>query len=93
MEVDYHQIRLYQFVSRKVKGDFRLGLGYQLDNYQNISEGSEIAESTDFETCQNGDYSDEFSSGIAFQALYDSRKNILNSIHGCYFEANYRINS
>ncbi|PWA10790.1 BamA/TamA family outer membrane protein [Flavobacterium laiguense] len=92
-EVDYHQIRLYQFVSRKVKGDFRLGVGFQLDNYQDISENSEIAEPTDFTIYQKGDYSDELSSGIAFQALYDSRKNILNPTQGYYFEANFRVNS
>jgi len=92
-EVYYQQIRFYQFVSRKIKGDFRLGLGFQLDNYKNISETSEIAEPTDFNLYQEGDYSNELSSGIAFQALYDSRKNILNPTQGYYFEADYRINS
>jgi outer membrane protein assembly factor BamA len=92
-EVDYQQIRFYQFVSRKIKGDFRLGLGFQLDNYQHISEDSEIDVPTDFTIYQKGDYSNELSSGIAFQALYDSRKNILNPTQGYYFEADYRVNS
>ena len=92
-EVDYQQIRFYQFISRKIKGDFRLGLGFQLDKYANISEDSEIDTPTDFEVYQEGDYSNELSSGIAFQALYDSRKNILNPDQGYYFEADYRINS
>lgn len=92
-EVHYQQIRFYQFISRKIKGDFRLGLGFQLDHYQNISEESEISGPTDFNIYQKGDYSDELSSGIAFQALYDSRKNILNPNQGYYFEADYRINS
>ena len=47
-EVYYQQIRFYQFVSRKIKGEFRLGLGFQLDNYKDISEESEIDEPTDF---------------------------------------------
>jgi outer membrane protein assembly factor BamA len=92
-EVNYQQIRFYQFISRKIKGDFRLGMGFQLDYYQNISEDSKISEPTDFILYQKGDYSDEFSSGIAFQALYDSRKNILNPTQGYYLEANYRINN
>jgi outer membrane protein assembly factor BamA len=92
-EVDYQQIRFYQFMSRKIKGDFRLGFGFQLDNYKNISETSEIAEPTDFIIYQKGDFSNELSSGIAFQALYDSRKNILNPTQGYYFEADYRINN
>jgi outer membrane protein assembly factor BamA len=92
-EVDYQQIRFYQFMSQKIKGDFRLGFGFQLDNYKNISETSEIAEPTDFIIYQKGDFSNELSSGIAFQALYDSRKNILNPTQGYYFEADYRINN
>jgi outer membrane protein assembly factor BamA len=92
-EVNYQQIRFYQFATRKIKGDFGLGLGFQLDNYQNISEESEISEPTDFNIYQDGDYSDELSSGIAFQALYDSRDNILNPKKGYYLEADYRINS
>jgi outer membrane protein assembly factor BamA len=92
-EVHYQQIRFYQFVSRKVIGDFRLGLGFQLDNYTNISEDSEIDVPTDFTKYQQGDYSDELSSGIAFQALYDSRKNILNPFQGYYLEVDYRLNS
>ncbi|HSD08410.1 BamA/TamA family outer membrane protein [Flavobacterium sp.] len=92
-EVDYHQIRFYQFISRKIKGDFRLGLGFQLDKYESISEDSEIDVPTDFYKYQQGNYSDELSSGIAFQALYDSRKNILNANQGYYVEIDYRINS
>lgn len=92
-EVHYQQIRFYQFVSRKIKGDFRLGLGFQLDNYKDISEDSEISGQTDFNLYQDGDYSNELSSGIAFQALYDSRKNILNPTQGYYFETDYRINN
>jgi hypothetical protein len=92
-EVDYQQIRFYQFISRKIKGDFRLGVGFQLDKYKNISEDIEVDFPTDFTKYQKGDFSDELSSGIAFQALYDSRKNTINPDQGYYFEADYRINS
>lgn len=91
--VDYQQIRFYQFINRKIKGDFRLGLGFQCDSYQDISETSEITEPTDFNVYMEGDYSNELSSGIALQALYDSRKNTLNPTQGYYIEADYRINS
>jgi outer membrane protein assembly factor BamA len=92
-EVHYEQIRFYQFATRKIKGNFGLGLGFQLDNYKNISEDVEIEGQTDFNKYQEGDYSNELSSGIAFQALYDSRDNILNAKKGYYFEADYRITS
>jgi outer membrane protein assembly factor BamA len=92
-EVYYEQLRFYQFINRQIIGDFRLGFGFQLDHYKNIVERTEILDPTDFTIYQEGDYSNELSSGVAFQALYDSRKNILNPTQGFYFEADYRINS
>lgn len=92
-EVYYEQIRFYQFINRQIIGDLRLGLGFQLDNYKNIVERTEIQEPTDFTIYQEGDYSNEMSTGMAFQVLYDTRKNILNPKQGYYFEADYRINN
>ena len=91
--LDYQQWRFYQFVTRKIIGNFRLGMGLLLDNYQNISEESYIEEDTDYVKYMNGDFSDESSFGYAFQALYDSRKNNVNPEEGLYIEADLRINT
>jgi hypothetical protein len=91
--LDYQQWRFYQFATRKVIGDFRLGLGVLLDNYKNISEESFIDEETDYSKYMKGDFADETSLGFAFQGLYDSRKNNVNPEQGMYIEADYRINT
>ncbi len=91
--LDYQQWRFYQFITRKVIGNFRLGMGLMLDNYQNISEESYISEDTDYVKYMNGNFSDESSFGYAFQALYDSRENTVNPEQGLYMEADLRINT
>ncbi|KQO21454.1 hypothetical protein ASF10_11900 [Flavobacterium sp. Leaf82] len=91
--LDYQQWRFYQFATRKIIGDFRLGLGLLLDNYQNISEESYIDDQTDYSKYMNGDFSNENSFGVAIQGLYDSRKNNVNPEQGLYVEADYRINT
>jgi len=90
--LDYQQWRFYQFVTRKIVGDFRAGLGVLYDNYRNISEESEIEGDTDYIKYMNGDFSDVTSFGIALQALYDSRKNTINPEQGHYVEVDYRMN-
>lgn len=91
--LDYQQWRFYQFATRRVIGNFRLGLGLLFDNYQNISEDSYIDDETDYVKYMNGDFSDESSLGIAIQGLYDSRENNVNPEQGLYIEADYRINT
>ncbi|WP_343695171.1 hypothetical protein [Flavobacterium sp.] len=91
--LDYQQWRFYQFATRRVIGNFRLGLGFLFDNYQNISEDSYIDDETDYVKYMNGDFSDESSLGIAIQGLYDSRENNVNPEQGLYVEADYRINT
>lgn len=91
--LDYQQWRFYQFATRKVIGNYRLGLGLLFDNYQNISEDSYIDDETDYFKYMNGDFSDETSFGVAIQGLYDSRENNVNPEQGIYVEADYRMNT
>lgn len=91
--LDYQQWRFYQFATRKVIGNYRLGLGLLFDNYQNISEDSYIDDVTDYFKYMNGDFSDETSFGVAIQGLYDSRENNVNPEQGIYVEADYRMNT
>lgn len=91
--LDYQQWRFYQFITRKIVGNYRLGVGFLFDNYKNISEESFIDGETDYYKYMNGDYSDETSFGFAIQGLYDSRENIINPEQGLYVEADLRINT
>ena len=91
--LDYQQWRFYQFVNRKVFGNYRLGLGFLLDNYKNISEESYIEQETDYVKYMDGDFTDETSLGFALQGLYDSRENTINPEQGFYLEADFRINT
>lgn len=91
--LDYRQLRFYQFINRKVIGNYRLGIGFLLDEYQNISEQSYIDSETDYSKYMNGDFANETSFGFAFQGLYDSRKNNVNPEQGLYVEVDYRINT
>lgn len=91
--LNYKQWRFYEYVTRKVKGNFGLGLGVLFDSYQNISEDSKIDGETDYFKYMSGDYSDDVSFGVAIQALYDSRINNINPEQGTYLEANFRMNT
>lgn len=91
--LDYKQWRFYQFATRKIQGDFRLGLGLQMDSYQDISEYETTVPVTDFSNYMKGDYSDNNSFGVSVQALFDTRKNTINPEQGYYLETNIRMNS
>lgn len=91
--LDYQQWRFYQFITRQIVGNYRLGVGFLFDNYKNISEESYIDGETDYYKYMNGDYSDETSFGFAIQGLYDSRENIINPEQGLYVEADLRLNT
>jgi hypothetical protein len=91
--LNYQQWRFYQFVTRKIKGDFQLGLGFLFDNYQNITEKSHIEFETDYSKYMKDDFTDVSSFGVAVQALYDSRKNNINPEQGMYIETDFRFNT
>ena len=91
--LNYQQWRFYQFVTRKIKGNFQMGLGFLFDNYQNITEESNIEVETDYSKYMNDDFNDATSFGVAVQALYDSRKNNINPEQGLYVETDFRFNT
>lgn len=91
--LNYKQWRFYQFATRKVWRSFRLGGGVLLDNYQNLSEDSEIDSPTDYEVYMNGNYDDVSSFGIAAQILSDTRESTINPTQGHYLEIDYRVNT
>ncbi|UOK41137.1 MULTISPECIES: hypothetical protein [Flavobacterium] len=90
--LEYKQWRFYQFATRKVAGNFRMGLGVLFDSYEGISEESFIEGETDYVKYMKGDFSNVSSFGIALQLLYDSRINVINPEQGFYAELDYRNN-
>ena len=91
--LNYQQWRFYQFATRKITNSFRLGGGILIDNYENLSEDSEIDEPTDYSIYMNGNYDDVSSLGFAIQALSDTRTNTINPTQGHYIEVDYRYNT
>lgn len=91
--LNYKQWRFYQFATKKIYKSFRFGGGILMDNYQNISEESEIDTPTDYDTYMNGNYDDVNSLGLAAQILSDTRESSINPSQGHYLEIDYRVNT
>ncbi|MFV0345964.1 MAG: BamA/TamA family outer membrane protein [Bacteroidales bacterium] len=88
--LDYSQIRLHQFVTRRVVKDLRLGVGWQYDRYMGLDEDEVDVPTTDYMEYSDYDYSNFTSSGPAIQLLMDTRDNTVNASRGYYIELDYR---
>lgn len=89
--VDDGRVRIHQSTLKGILPNFAIGLGYQFDGFYNISLPNDTI------SVDNPYYSElaegkTISSGIAFPAVYDSRKNIVNPQQGFYTSFNYRYN-
>jgi hypothetical protein len=72
--IDYSYVRFYQDALKEIgSSKFYTGFGYNLDYHFSIKQTDEDA-STDF-SIYNGQTKTTVSSGLSFNALYDSRKN------------------
>lgn len=92
--MNFNLIRFYETIMRQITGNFYLGLGYTIDYHANISEqGLTTGVPTDY--ARYGQASHTVSSGLSFNALYDSRDNSINASHGGYasmqFKDNYKF--
>ena len=82
--VSYKYVRFYEFVLRKVSGNFYAGLGYQLDHHWEINQmGVPAGTVTDY--TKYGFSNTSTSSGVAVDLLYDSRKNSINPEGGSFY--------
>jgi len=89
MKYDY--IRVYETVTRRVKGNFFAGAGYNLDYHWNIShDGNMNGTVSDYD--KYGTLKHSVSSGITFNALYDSRDNPVNAKRGFFSSVQLRNN-
>ncbi|MCC6287948.1 MAG: BamA/TamA family outer membrane protein [Chitinophagaceae bacterium] len=89
--MDYHYIRIYQHILKKITPYFSAGVGYDLDYHWNISEtllqNNYISDYTNY-----GATAKSVSSGLALNLVYDSRKNIINPTQGLLVNVNMRNN-
>jgi outer membrane protein assembly factor BamA len=89
--VDGKQVRVHQSALKGILPNLAIGLGYQFDQHHGLKIEDETVIS------DNPDYDSQsvqktISSGLAFPAVYDSRKNIVNPQKGFYTGFTYRYN-
>jgi len=91
--INYQYIRFYQSALKRVTPYFYVGAGYNMDYYMDIETDNPNA-LRKFSGYPYGTSSDQnsFSSGITFNALYDTRNNDLNPLPGSYTNVVYRVN-
>jgi hypothetical protein len=90
--MDYRYVRVYQNILKKITPSFSAGVGYNLDYHWNItSEPSYSGEISDYE--KYGTSPTSVSSGLTLNMMYDSRKNIINSLQGLAAGVTFRNNA
>ncbi|MET0463164.1 MAG: hypothetical protein ABW007_08415 [Chitinophagaceae bacterium] len=90
--VDYTYIRMYQAALKQIRPHFYAGVGYNLDHRFNIRTNDSVYNLKSFTGYDFGTNSSSFSSGITFQAFYDTRHNLINPLPGFYANFIYRAN-
>ena len=90
--VNFNSVIAHININREILPDFFLGMGYYLDYFYNISQEWDQDYPSSFERYEYGNSSRSLSSGIAFNILYDSRKNPINALQGFYSYATLLVN-
>lgn len=88
--VNGSQVRIHQSTLKGILPNFAIGLGYQFDEQYNLSIDNYSIENNPNYTKIEDDKT--IASGLAFPAVYDSRKNIINPQKGFYSAFTYRYN-
>lgn len=87
----YNYLRFYQTVLRTIKGNFSIGLGYNLDYHWDIShEGNLNGTPSDYAKYEFS--KNTVSSGLTLNGLYDSRDNPINAKKGFFANVQFRNN-
>jgi len=79
--MDYYYVRVYQYVLKKITSRFSAGIGYNLDYHWKITNKG-LPGGEESEYVKYGAANKTVSSGLAFNFLYDSRKNPINPLDG-----------
>jgi len=90
--IQYQLTRLYLTCNRLLVKNLYVGLGYNYDNFYNVSDLSDTNYTTPFEQYEYGNGESSLSSGITFNVLIDSRKNSINPLNGLYSNFLLRYN-
>ncbi len=90
--LDYFYIRVYETLLRHITGHFSAGAGYIIDYHTNISERGNLNGVKPTDYYLYGESGHSISSGITFNAQFDSRDNSINPASGFYSSIQYRDN-
>jgi hypothetical protein len=90
--VNHNSAIAHLSINREVLPDFFLGLGYYLDYFYTISQEWDQDYPSSFGRYEYGTSSRSLSSGMAFNILYDSRKNPINALQGFYSNLTLIVN-
>jgi len=89
--LDYSFFRFAETVLKQISGNFYAGLGYIFDDRWNMSEKGQFNGGvSDYK--RYGPITRAISTGITFNALFDSRDNSINPSRGFYASMQYRDN-
>jgi len=83
--------RFYTTVYRRVAGPVFIGIGYHLDQFDNIEDERALAgEETPFTAYSGGSPGKTTASGFSVNLLGDTRDNLVNATRGYYLSWNFR---
>jgi len=89
--MDYLYFRFHEIILKHITGNFFLGGGYIIDYHTHVSHTGTInGAPSDYSAY--GPQGHTISSGISFQALYDTRENSIYPDNGIYASMQYRDN-
>lgn len=90
--VNYRYIRFYESALKRITPYFFAGFGYNLDYHSGIKSDDPNIDLKQYTGYQYGTNGSSVSSGVTFNALYDTRNNSLNPLPGAYANIVYRLN-
>jgi hypothetical protein len=90
--VNYRYIRFYESALKRITPYFFAGFGYNLDYHSGIKSDDPNIDLKQYTGYEYGTHGSSVSSGVTFNALYDTRNNSLNPLPGAYANIVYRLN-
>ena len=92
--INYSYVRFYFSALKKIEPYLFAGIGYNLDYHIAIHAEDDSTDLQQFTGYKYGtaNNSNSFSSGLAFNLLYDARVNPINPLPGFYYNIVYRLN-
>jgi len=89
--MDYSLIQFYETILRRIGGNFYIGLGYNFDDYWDISQaGNKDGSVSDYTKYRIA--SRTIASGLTINSILDSRDNAINPSKGAYIGLQLRNN-